>query len=317
MAKDFPILNLADFKSDETFRREAFIRDLDRACRDLGFFFLIGHGLDDTLNTCFRAAQDFFNLPICEKEKISISKSSCHRGWYRLHEEILDPIQNAAGDYKEGLKIGFDCPPDHPRIKAGVPLHGANQWPDIEGWQAVMQHNYNLLSDLSRELMQALALALVLPADYFADYLTDPMATLSPLRYPPQQGEVLGAGAHTDFGCLSLVAQLDADGLEIKTRDGDWLPVPFYPDALAVNLGDMMARWTNDLYRSPPHRVINRQPHHRHSLAFFFDPDPETDLSAFPSCLAETGAAHYPPATCLEHLLSKIDESFSYRKEVE
>ncbi len=308
-----PVIDFSDFT--DTTSRPKIAAEIDTACRAAGFFCLYNHGLSQTIiDTCFDAAAAFFALPEAEKEKISITKSSCHRGWYRIGEEVLDPIGNHAGDLKEGLKIGFDCPPDHPRMQAGIALHGPNQWPEIEGWQAVMQRTYAACSDLSRQIMQAMALGLALPVDFFAPWLTQPMATLSPIRYPAQtQSSQIGAGAHTDFGCLTLLFQRDIGGLEIQSKDGTWIEIPADPSVVVVNIGDMMARWTNDIYTSTRHRVINRSGQARQSLAFFFDPDPDADLTALPSCLQNGEPMHYPPTTALAHLLDKIDHSFSYR----
>jgi isopenicillin N synthase-like dioxygenase len=163
--------------------------------------------------------------------------------------------------------------------------------------------------------MQGFALSLGLADDYFAQYLSLPMATLGPLYYPPRGDEAgLSAGAHTDFGCLTLLAQQEIEGLEVLSKQGDWQVVPVRDDALVVNIGDMLARWTNDLYASTQHRVVNRSDKPRYSMAFFFDPDPDADLTPLPGCLASGATPHYSPATCLSHLLQKIEESFAYRQ---
>ena len=116
---------------------------------------------------------------------------------------------------------GRDLPPDHPLVKAGLPLHGPNQWPSgLPGWKETMQEGYGALSRLGREIMHAFALALELPESYFDRWLTGPMATLGPLHYPPQSGRItearIGAGAHTDFGCLTIVAQDPIGGLQVR-----------------------------------------------------------------------------------------------------
>ena len=310
-----PLIDFSGFT--DAAARQKIATEIDVACRASGFFCLYNHGLSQSIiDTCFTAAATFFAQPEAEKAKISISKSNCHRGWYQIGEEVLDPIGNHAGDMKEGVKIGFDCPPDHPRMRAGIALHGPNQWPDIDGWQSVMQQTYMACSDLSRQIMQAMSLGLGLPNDFFAPWLTQPMATLSPIQYPPQpQEDQIGAGAHTDFGCLTLLFQRDISGLEIQGKNGDWIEIPADPAVVVVNIGDMMARWTNDIYTSTRHRVINRSGKTRQSLAFFFDPDPEADLTALPNCLQDGEPAHYSPTTALAHLLEKIDESFRYRKD--
>ena len=257
------------------------------------------------------------DLPEADKAAIAIANSSCHRGWFRDGEEALDEVNHPQGDYKEGIKIGQDLPPDHPRVRDGLPLHGANQWPKLAGWQETMTQCYRACENLGHQLMACFALALGQSEDYFEPWLTLPMATLAPLRYPPLRADKarVSAGAHTDFGCLTLLMQSGMGGLEIRLKNGDWLAVPPRDGHLVVNIGDMLARWSNDRYASTLHRVMNRADAPRHSMAFFFDPDPQADLAALPGCLAKGETPHYPAATALSHLLEKIDKSFAYRQE--
>ena len=310
-----PVIDFSGFAGGTAADRHAVAAAIDAACRETGFFVLAGHGLERQVSdTAFAAAKQFFDRPTAEKQAISIDRSACHRGWYGEGGEVLDAAAQPDGDRKEGLKIGRDLPLEHPRVQAGLPLHGPNQWPDQDGFEPAMRACYAACETLSRALMQAFALSLGLDEDHFEAWLTLPMATLSPLRYPPQtEAAKLGAGAHTDFGCLTLLLQHDVGGLQVETQAG-WVDVPCDPALIVVNIGDMMARWTNDRYASTRHRVVNRSGTVRHSMAYFFDPDPDADLSPLPGCLAEGEARHYADATALQHLLTKIDESFAYRQ---
>lgn len=317
---NMPVIDFAGFLSGDPAAKSATAEAINRACRETGFFMLSNHGLDEAvIDTAFRMAANFFDLPTQEKKNLSIEKSAYHRGWYGHGDEVLDGERQPEGDLKEGLKIGRDLSPDHPMVKAQTPLHGPNQWPADITFKTSMQEAYAACETLSHRLMRAFALSLGLAEDHFKPLLTLPMATLSPIRYPPVQRahdkeRPLGAGAHTDFGCLTLLLQRDEAGLEIELPDGEWLSVPCAPNHVTVNIGDMMARWTNNLYASTRHRVINKGDGLRHSMAFFFDPDADADLSPLPGCLKDGETAKFPSATCLSHLLAKIDESFSYRK---
>ncbi len=313
-----PIIDFSRFRSGSPAEKLEVGRQIDYACRDTGFFYISHYGIDpQIIDSSFDAAASFFALPESEKEKIAIDHSPVHRGWYRLYEEVLNPDTAPRGDRKEGIKIGRDCGPDHPRVRAHIPLHGPNQWPDIPHWRPTMEATYSACVALGRDLMGAIALGLGLKDSFFEPWLREPMATLSPIFYPPTPagsdaaGEY-GAGAHTDFGCLTLLFQQNIGGLQIQTQSGDWQDAPPRAGCAVVNIGDMLARWTNDRYRSTRHRVVNASPEARQSIAFFFDPDPDADLSPLPGCQDEP--AHYPQTTALAHLLEKIDASFSYRQ---
>ena len=262
---------------------------------------------------------EFFALPAEVKARIAIEQSSCHRGWFAVGGENLDPAkQTYAGDFKEGIKIGQDLPTNHRFVVDRVPLHGPNQWPaDPAAFTPTLREYFGVMTSLGRRIVSAFALVLELPEDYFEQYFTTPMATAGPLHYPPHDGTVteeqLGAGAHTDYGAVTLLAQDDVGGLQVRNVDGRWLNVPPIRDAFVVNVGDMMARWTNDLFTSTVHRVINTSGRERYSIPFFFDPNYDAGVTALPSCVTVDRPARYAPTTAIGHLLERIDASFAYR----
>ena len=313
-----PLIDFSGFRDGDAQLRAAIADEIGAACRDNGFFALTHHGISNTvIADGFSMARHFFDLPITEKRHIAIDRSPCHRGWFAQGQEVLDKSGQPQGDFKEGLKIGRHLTPDQPRVKAGMPLHGPNQYPQesgaLLGFRKKMQALYDAGEGLSRDLMQAFALSLGLQATHFDRWLSAPMATLAPLRYPPmREADELSAGAHTDFGCLTLLFQHDAPGLEIKTGAEDWLAVPVLDDAIIVNIGDMMARWTGGLYASTVHRVINRAEIDRHSIAYFFDPDPEADLHPLVGAPTSSSDKADGSVTALAHLLEKIGDSFDY-----
>lgn len=294
---------------------------IGRACREVGFFYITHHGVPQAvIDAVYAQAKRFFDLPLAEKEKYAIERSACHRGWFRVGGENLDPAkQTQSGDFKEGFKIGRDLPPDHPRVLAGLPLHGPDVWPDLPGWRAVMQDYYDRMVALGRLLLRAFAVALALPVDYFESWLDVPMTTLGPLHYPPQTGRIteaqLGAGAHTDYGCLTILHQDSTGGLQVRGLDGRWLAAPPMPGSFVVNIGDMMERWTNGVFRSTLHRVVNMSGQDRYTLPFFFDPDFYAPVACLPTCLKPGETAKYPPTTAGQHLLDMIAAAFRYCQE--
>ena len=322
--EEVPVIDFGRFLAGDAAARRDTARQIGRACRHIGFFFVVGHGVpDELIARTFAEAKRFFDQPAEVKQRISIDRSPCHRGYFSLGGENLDPAkQTAAGDFKEGLKIGRDLSAEHPLVKAGTPLHGPNQWPDgLPGWRETMEECYAGLTSLGREIMHAFALALDLPEDFFDEKLKGPMATLGPLHYPPQLGRIteqrIGAGAHTDFGCLTILAQDETGGLQVQNCAGGWVDAPPIPGSFVVNIGDMMARWTNDLFASTRHRVINVSKRDRYSMPFFFDPEFDTDLTCLGTCQDTGNPPRYPPTTGGQHLLDMINTTFDYRQEAD
>ena len=343
---DLPIIDFAPFLQGDAAARLNIGKSIDRVCRAGGIFYLTQHGIDlDMLARCFQQARLFFALPRAEKQKIAIANSPCHRGWFDIGGEALDRQNHPEGDYKEGIKIGRDLPLSHAFVQQKIALHGPNQWPCLPHWQADMQLAYDAFSALAKKLMQAIALGLGLTETYFDNWLAQPMATLTPLRYPPinivhkdkdnesnkdktclgktdsSHTQTLSAGAHTDFGCLALLAQDDIAGLQIRTQNGTWQTIAPRKACLIVNIGDMLELWTGGLYRAPAHRVLNTSQHMRHSLAFFYDPQYDTPLHVLPNCPNASNKSHdrkaekQPPLTALAYLLQKIDASFAYHRD--
>lgn len=312
-----PVIDIAPLLAGNMAPAEA----IGRACREIGFFYITNHGIPQALiDSVYAEAKRFFSLPPEEKEKSAIEHSACHRGWFRVGGENLDPEkQKQTGDLKEGFKIGRDLPLDHERVKAGLPLHGPDIWPDLPGWREVMQDYYDRLVELGKTILSAFAVSLGLEKNHFEPWLGITMTTLGPLHYPPQTGRIteaqLGAGKHTDYGCLTLLHQDSSGGLQVQGLDGRWIDAPPIPGTFVVNIGDMMERWTNGVFRSTPHRVINISGHERYSLPFFFDPDFYAPVECLPTCLKPGETPKYPPTTAGQHLLDMINASFKYHQE--
>ena len=319
-----PVIDFTDFASRSAQARQEIAMEIHQAIIETGFFYLDGHGLETSIADCMAAAQWFFDCPQADKREMAIEKSSCHRGWYTIGGETLDARHHPEGDYKEGLKIGQDLDPSHPFVQMGLPLHGPNLWlkedPENQACKArkfnnSMRDTYQHFSQLSTTLMQAFALGLGLAENYFDRYFLTPMATLSPLYYPslkPHKGRI-SAGAHTDFGCLSLLAQDQTNGLEIQTKDGQWLAIPYRENALVVNIGDMLSFWTGGVYPSTIHRVVNTSDRPRRSVVFFFDPQHDTPLDIITPNAQLDGRVSENSLTALQHLLNKISNSFRYK----
>jgi len=319
--QSIPVIDLQPFLNGDAQQRRAVASEIGAACRDVGFFYIKNHGIDQRLiDETFIQAKRFFTLPAQTKSEIAIEKSPHHRGYFAIGGENLDPAkQRHDGDYKEGIKIGRDLPSDHPLVIAQTPLHGPNQWPkDLPGWQDSMQTYYDTCQQLGLQLMHAFALALELPENFFDEFLQYPMATLGPLHYPPKPNNrhesQLGAGAHTDFGCLTILAQDNTGGLQVKNSAGMWIDAPPIDGTFVVNIGDMMARWTNDLFASTMHRVISHPNKHRYSIPFFYDPEFDTPVVCLDTCQNPSNPPKYPATTGGRYLIDRINATFDYRE---
>ena len=280
--------------------------DIARACRGMGFFYIVNHGVPAPLmREAFTRSAEFFALPLAEKAALSMDRVGGNRGYAALGREALDPVRGP--DRKEAFNIGLDLAPDDPQLLAGVPFRTLNAWPQDTAFRATMLAYFDACCALSNRLHRAFAQDLGLPLDHFHDKLDRPMATLRILHYPATSTEEIGAGEHTDWGNITLLATDDVGGLEVRTRAGEWIAAPPMPGAFIVNIGDCLMRWTNDIYVSTPHRVINRSGRERYSIAFFFDPNPEAMVEAIPSCVAPGAAPLYPRIAASDYLQMKLE----------
>ena len=299
-----PVLDWRDNARDP----EGFARSLGATCRETGFFLLTGHGIaPELIAQVFAGAQGFFALPETAKRPLSIASNPHNRGWAYLGSESLDESSGQI-DRKEAFNIGLDLGPDDPRVLRGEPFRGVNLWPDLPEFRPVMLAYFNAVWGLGVALLEPAARDLGMPPQHFAPHFDAPMATLRLLSYPAASGVEgeIGAGAHTDYGALTLLLTDGAPGLQVRPRGGDWQDVPHVPGAFVVNIGDCLMRWTNDIYVSTPHRVLP-PPRPRQSVAFFLDPNPDAQITALPG----TGAAKYAPTTGAAYLQSRLSATYA------
>ncbi len=308
MDRALPIVDLGE-GSEESEATALLAEEIGIACRDTGFFYVVNHGVDRALiNEAFAQSRRFFALPLAEKETIAIERVGGNRGYSGLLHEVSDP--SSGPDRKEAFNVGFDLEPDDPELLAGKPFRAMNAWPNLPGFRATLLAYYDVCAGLGARLQRALARDLGVAPNYFADKFDRPMATLRLLRYPPSEpggDETIGAGTHTDYGALTLLATDGVGGLEVRTRDGEWIEAPPLPGAFIVNIGDCLMRWTNDVYVSTPHRVVNRSGHERYSIAFFYCPKPDAEVAVIPSCVAPGESVRYEPVIAADYLTFRLD----------
>ncbi|CAM9597469.1 unnamed protein product [Scytosiphon promiscuus] len=292
---------------------------LAQACRDFGFFYVENHGVsEEVMREVFRQSKAFFSLGIDDKMAVKADKNN--RGYTPMHDQALDPGNQTKGDTKEGYYIFREMDAaatvsDAEQGSAARPLKGPNQWPSetlVPGWKATMQEHFARMHAVGQRLVRLLASGLELDAPVFESCFSEFAHVLRLLHYSAEVSDpgkgVMSAGAHSDWGLMTLLATDDVPGLQVRL-DGEWLDVPPRKGAFICNLGDMLQRWTNDHLRSTVHRVVNKQGRERYSIPFFFEPNFDTEVSCFPQFCSEDNPAKYPPVTAGAYLMGKYSET--------
>ena len=252
---------------------------IGQACREHGFFYISGHGVDENLSERLeRLSQQFFARPEAEKLEISMERGGrAWRGYFPLGGELT----SGQPDRKEGLYFGIELGPDDPRVQAQLPLHGANLFPmDMPILRDTVLQYTEALTQLGHTLMRGFSMSLGLESSYFNEHYTaDPLTLFRIFHYPPTPKQVTdwGVGEHTDYGLLTILKQDEVGGLQINAH-GQWIDAPPVPGTFVCNIGDMLERLTRGLYRSTPHRVRNLSHCSRYSFPFFFDPGFEVPM---------------------------------------
>ncbi len=313
---ELPIVDMSGVRegNDAAMRRAA--DEIHKAFTTVGFLYIANHGLpEEVIAETVREAQGFFRQPIEKKREVAINKR--HRGFNALGDALM--YEATKPDYKEFYTIGLELPEDDPDVLAGEPLRGPNNWPaDRPGLRRAMSRYYAEVGRCGADLLSCVAVSLGLDRDFFRDKYTKRLQRTQLIYYPPHPdgapADQFGLAPHTDFGCITLLWQDQNGGLEVLERQSkSWIAATPIPGTLVVNVGDLLARWTNDRYASTPHRVINKSGRERFSIATFYDPDFKAVVDPRQLGLAGT-ASRYEPTTSGEHILGRIERSFGYRK---
>ena len=303
-----PLIDLSDALQPGAPRSADVATQIRAAALAAGFFYVRNHGITASLiERQFELTQALFDLPLAAKQAVSLTQSRCMRGYEALGQQTLNA--ESRPDLKESFYCGLPYAADHPYVRQGFYSYGDNQWPaELPQLAAQCQAYMDAMLALARRLMQLLALSLNLPETAFEGREDHPMVTLRLLRYPPHPADAdersFGAGAHTDWGSITLLAQDSLGGLEVSMPDGSWASATPIEGTLVINLGDMVPRWTNGMYHSNPHRVRNvysaGQP--RHSIPFFYSPDYLASVAPVATCVSDDNPPRFEPCTVGEHL---------------
>ncbi|MGN6236884.1 isopenicillin N synthase family dioxygenase [Dyella sp.] len=306
--KNVPTLDIRRYDTD----RAAFVAELGAAYREFGFCCISGHGIDPALvDGAYDAFQRFFALPTETKMKYHVPGSGGARGYTPFKVETAK--DSAHPDLKEFWHVGREIPRDSKFADVMAP----NLWPtEVPDFKRYGYGLFEALDQLGTRVLRALALHVGLPESYFEDKTDLGNSILRPIHYPPiTQDDIpnVRAGAHEDINFITLLVGASAEGLEVLTREGEWLPITTQGDAIVVNIGDMLQRLTNHVYPSTTHRVVNpkndnaRKP--RYSVPFFLHPNPDVVLDPVPECITPDNPSRYDSSiTSHEYLLQRLRE---------
>ena len=292
--------------------REAFVAELGACYREWGFAGIRGHGIaTDLVDRAYDAFNRFFALPQDVKMKYHVPGSGGARGYTPFMVETAK--DSLYPDLKEFWHIGREIPDDSP-YRAVMP---PNLWPEeVPEFRELGYGLYQALDALGSKVLSALALHIGLPEQFFADKTNYGNSILRPIHYPPITTPDIPnvrAGAHEDINFITLLVGASAEGLEVLSRKGEWIPFTADEDTIVVNIGDMLQRLTNHVYPSTTHRVVNppgekaRQP--RYSVPFFLHPNPDFVIDVLPSCVSADNPSRYPePITAQGYLEQRLRE---------
>lgn len=290
--------------------RQAPARDIHWALSNVGFMYIKGHSVPDSLTqAAFDAARAFFALPDDKKMAVNIRQSgTALRGYTEMFGENTNP--GVTQDYKECYDAGIEYP------GLSGPFHGRNQWPDLAGFEQTISTYLQAMRDLSDTVLEGIAISLDLPRDYFAAKMTQPVMIQRLLHYPSQTGVIderkIGIGAHTDYGLMTILAQDDVGGLQVMNRSGNWVEAPPIPGTFVLNISDLVQRLTNDAYIANLHRVVNVSGRQRYSMPCFVDCDYDAVIEPLPAFVTDTVPLAYAPVQCGLHKLSRYTASFPH-----
>ncbi|MEO1062890.1 MAG: 2-oxoglutarate and iron-dependent oxygenase domain-containing protein [Actinomycetota bacterium] len=320
-----PIIDLAPARTGSPVDRAAVVDAVRQACERVGFLVITGHGVDESdVDALLDAARDFFAQPL--ETKLRAHHDEVYRGYTASEASALAAsigeetppdlcelyTVNRFDDREEALRSGL--------IEGREGFFAPNIWPDdLPAVRPAFERYYGVMEELAGQLMGLFASALDLPEDWFEDKIRHHITNLTCQHYPAQDhppvpGQ-LRRGAHTDWGSLTILRTTGEPGLQVRL-DEEWHDVPHVPGSFVVNLGDLMAAWTNDRWVSTMHRVVNpataEASTDRSSIAFFHQPTYDAVIECIPTCLGEGEEPRHDPTTSGEWILAKIRSSMGY-----
>ena len=316
-ATDVPVIDFGRIFCTNRDEQRKLAREIRAACTGPGYFYLLNHQFPQSvIDRAYVAMREFFALPLQEKMKSYYLEWPNHRGYVPLNS-IQSDHSLMGSNSSEAVEMAEDLPEDDPDYLRGLRFYGPNNWPENPpDFRWALGTYYDCQIELGRSIYRAFELALNLEPGYFTQKYTKPLSRTRVCYYPPQGENFdvahIGIGAHTDYECFTTVWQNDVPGLQMLTREGDWLELPVIPGTFAVNLGDLLPQWTNDYFVSTAHRVINSTDVARYSLVQFFGVDYDVLLEGLPGCVSADNPWKYTAIKAGEHSERMVARTYGY-----
>lgn len=318
MPGSVPIVDVSGLASPDVVSRRAVGKAIRDIYEDLGFFYIAGHGVpDDVVARAFAASRRFHALPLATKMALKIN--AAHRGYMPIATSTIVTSSVAKvtrPNLSESLMVMHEVAQGDPEW--GKPLQGPNRWPeDLPGFREDILAYDSAQRALAERLTRAVALAFDLDEEWFAPHFARATTWLRLLHYPPHPAEApddqFGSAPHTDYGFLTILAQDESGGLQVRGNDGTWIDATPIPGTFVVNVADILMRWTDGILRSTPHRVRNFSGRDRYSLPYFYDPDMNAVVSRLPGVNA--GAQpRWGPVRFGDYVMERLDKNYAYRQ---
>ena len=315
---DIPVLDMGPYLAGAEGALEVLAQQLRHAQENVGFYFIINHGVPKPLITrAYDALRGFFALPDDEKKKVKLNAG--RMGYVPAKSSVYvtsNVNENTKPDLNEVLLYVRERAADHPEVAGGRSFHGPNPWPDsktLPDFKADLTAYYDSIERLGFKMLAVYARALDLPADYFDPFFKDPMWTTRNAFYPgsPQVEEnQFGISPHRDHGFITFLPLSQEPGLQIQTPAGEWIAAEQVKNAIIVNTGEFMNRWTNGRFIATPHRVIPPR-NDRYSIALFFNPTWDAEAVPLETCISEDNPAKFDPINIHDYLDWYINKNFN------
>ena len=303
-----PVIDLGPYLAGEPGAIDHTAKELRFALTEIGFYFIVNHGIPrEKIRATFDQVKRFHAQP--DEKKLALKIDQHSTGYMPMRGNTLRTSTVQAGtkpNLNEAFFVKRELSPDHPDVLSNRRFRGLNRWPDLPGFRDTILDYNQTMERLVQKMVRVYARALDLPAQYFDAAFQDPQYSLRMTHYPHQDGPVVdefGLAPHTDTSFLTLLAPNDVPGLSIRTQSGKWIDAPAIADAYVVNGGQMLQRWTNDVFLATPHRAINRSGGERYAIPFFCDSNIDWPVASVPTTVGPDKPPKYPTTYYSDYMI--------------